>query len=161
VDNFKNIFFISYILINNLDYILFMGEGIMLDLFGFYKYYGQMNRLNGNIDILQNGAFIGDIYDYNSRSPQQKIRGHIVREGDIAKLIFLKFPPNQNLANLLYQLESPITNMQPFSFRRDFKGSWQALPYKIEYNKDYKLFIAKIDTSVIGIGDEAGITISA
>jgi hypothetical protein len=136
-------------------------EGTMLDLFGFYKYNGQKNKLDGNIDILQNGAFVGDIYDYGSQNPEQKIKGHIIREGDIAKLIFLKFPPSQNLANLLYQLESPITELQPFSFRRDFKGSWQALPYKMEYNKDYNLFTARIDFSVLGIGDEAEISIMA
>lgn len=133
----------------------------MLDLYGFYEYNGQRNKLDGNIDILPNGAFTGDVYDYGSRNPEQKIRGHIIREGNLAKLIFLKLPQNENLANLLYQLECPITNMQPFSFRRDFKGGWQALPYKMDYNEDYKLFIAKIDTSVIGIGDKAEISITA
>ena len=138
-----------------------MEEGIMLDLYGFYKYNGQRSKLDGNIDIMPNGAFVGNIYDYGSRDPEQKIMGHIIKEGDIAKLIFLKFPLSQSLANLLYQLESPITELQPFSFRRDFKGNWQALPYKIEYNKDYSLFMAKIDLSVVGIGDEAEISIIA
>ncbi len=157
----ENIFLILDILINDLDCILFMEEEIMLDLYGFYKYNGHKNKLDGNINIMPNGSFIGDIYDYSSRNPEQKIRGHIIREGDIAKLIFLKFPPSQDLANLLYKLESPITGMRPFSFRRDFKGAWQALPYKIEYNEDYSLFIAKIDASVIGIGDDAEINIVA
>jgi hypothetical protein len=138
-----------------------MEEEIILDLFGSYMYNGQRNKLDGSVYILPDGAFTGDIYDYGSRTPQQKIKGHIIQENNLAKLIFLKFPPAQNLANLLYQLESPITKLQPFSFRRDFKGGWQALPYKIEYNPDYKLFTAKIDSSVIGIGDKAEISLDA
>jgi hypothetical protein len=138
-----------------------MKEGIILDLYGFYEYNGRHNLLEGSIDIMSDGAFTGDIYDHGSRDPEQKIRGHIIKEGDIAKLFFLKSPASQNLANLLYKLESPITENQSFSFKREFKGMWQALPYKIEYNKDYNLFIAKIDSSISGIGDKTEINIVA
>ena len=135
-------------------------EPMLLDLFGFYKYNGKQNQLNGYIEIDSNGSFVGDIYDSGSKVPEQKIKGHLVKKENIAKLIFLKFPPSQNLANLLYQLESPITKYRPFSYRRKFKGRWEALPYKIEYNEDYDLFIARIDPSVIGIGDETEIEIA-
>jgi hypothetical protein len=136
-------------------------EPMYLDLFGFYKYNGKENKLEGNIEINPNGNFTGDIYDLGSRTPEQKIKGHIIKEGNFAKLVFLKFPPEQNLANLLYTLKSPITIHQPFSYRRKFEGKWEALPYKIEYNADYNLFIAKIDSSIKGIGDETKIEIFA
>jgi len=136
-------------------------EPMYLDLFGFYKYNGKENRLEGNIEINPKEVFTGNIYDWGSRFPEQTIKGHIIKEGNFAKLIFLKSPPSQSLANLLYTLKSPITIQQPFSYRRKFEGHWEALPYKIEYNKDYDLFIAKIDTSIKGIGDETKIELIA
>jgi len=35
------------------------------------------------------------------------------------------------------------------------------LPYKVEYNKNYNLFIAKIDNSIVSVGDKAEINILA
>ena len=143
-----------------------VNEETILDLSGFYKYNGQKTRVDGSVIIQPDGSFEGEVYDYNSRSPAHKIMGHIVDEGYIAKMTFLKFPQDAGLANLLYKLETPITGLKPFSFKgefnivREFKGRWEALPYKIKYNSDYDLFMAQIDLSVIGIGDEAGITLS-
>lgn len=139
-----------------------MEKGIVLKLNGFYNHNGRINKLNGSIYIVPEGAFTGEVYDYRIglKNPEQEIKGHIIREGNIAKLLFLKFPFGQNKTNLLYKLESKITNEQPFSFTREFNGRWQILPYKVEYNKNYNLFIVKIDNSIVSVGDKAEINIT-
>ncbi len=134
-------------------------DAIKMDLYGFYMQNDAQNQLDGSIDILPNGAFTGEIFDYGSVTPEQKIMGHIIKDKNLVRLIFIKSPSSQNLANLLYQLECPITKLQPFSFKRAFKGKWEALPYKIVYDSNYKIFTAQIDRSVAGIGDEAEINI--
>ena len=130
-------------------------EGMLLDLYGFY--YDKSKRqikLDGSVEIMPNGVFTGDIYDYayGLKNPQQKIKGHIVKEGDIAKFVFLKNPLEGDLTSILFNLQSPITELEPFSYRRDnFKGSWSELPYKIEYNEDFNLFMAKIDILTMNV----------
>ena len=45
------------------------------------------------------------------------------------------------------------------SFEGNYSGSWQTMPYKIEFNEDLNLFTAQIYWS-IGIGDDAEIILS-
>lgn len=140
-----------------------MDKGIILNLSGFYNHNGRSNKLNGSIYIAPEGAFTGEVYDYRIglRNPEQEIKGHIVKEGNMTKLLFLKFPFGQNKTNLLYKLESKITKNQPFSFVNNFEGRWQILPYKVEYNKNYNLFMAQMDNSIVSVGDKAEINITA
>jgi len=123
---------------------------------GFYKYNGAQGKLTGEIDLDAKGFFESVITDHMSRVPEQTFKGQLQNVGSISKLEFFKYPPSANLANLVYQLEKPIS--EDFSGR--YVGQWGALPYKVEFNKDLSLLIAKVDMSVCGIGDYAELNFS-
>jgi len=131
-------------------------KDIKMDLIGFYMHKGAQNQLEGEISILSDGTFKGNIFDYGSRPLRKEIKGHIINDKGINKLIFLESPENQNLSNLLYKLE----NLDSSQISGNYRGHWEALPYNIEYNPDCKGFLAQIDNSVVGIGDEAKIFLS-
>ncbi len=121
---------------------------------GFYKYSQAPNgegKLTGEIEIANDGSFEGQIYDHASRSPKQILKGHFKIEEGLDKLLFLKFPSASNLANLAYSLKKDSNNL----IEGKYSGSWGALPVKVEFNKDYGLFIVRIDMSVCSIGDSA------
>ena len=92
---------------------------------GFYKYVGEVNALTGQINIDEEGIFEGDIIDIGSRVPNQKIRGEIEQVDGKTKLTFLKFPPNKNLARLVYCLEK---DGQEDDFSGKYDGRWYTLP---------------------------------
>jgi|APSaa5957512622_1039677.scaffolds.fasta_scaffold00262_16 hypothetical protein len=126
---------------------------------GFYDYVSAPNGrgdLTGEIEVVDNGAFEGAIYDHGSMAPNQFVRGYLQNEGDLNKMIFLKFPSNINLANLAYSLDKESNN----SIEGKYLGRWGALPFNTEFNEDAGLFIAKIDMSACGIGDSAEINLS-
>jgi len=123
---------------------------------GFYRYNGSQGKLTGELDLNSQGFFESIITDHMSRVPEQTFRGRIQNTDSVSRLEFFKFPPNANLANLVYRLEKPIT--QDFSGR--YTGQWGALPYKVEFNKDLGLLLARVDMSVCGIGDYAELNIS-
>ncbi len=131
------------------------------DLAGFYKYYQlPLGRgdLTGSIAVDErNGFFEGPIHDDGSRAPEQTIQGYLTRKGELRKMIFLKFPPRDNLANLGYELTRVEGDIG--SPAGKYVGTWKALPLKIEFNRDLALFIASIHTDVTGIGDEAEINL--
>jgi hypothetical protein len=118
---------------------------------GFYLYSGSQGNLTGEIEIDSDGFFESIIIDYMSNFPTQLIKGNIQDTNTSTKLSFFKFPAVNNLANLVYQLEKPKSN----TFAGEYKGSWRALPYKLEINEESSLMVAQIDISVIGIGDYA------
>ena len=124
---------------------------------GHYNFYGAPNgrgELTGEIEVSKDGSFEGEIYDHGSRAPNQFMKGHLVAEDGLAKLLFLKIPDASNLANLAYDLSKPNE-----SFEGKYSGQWGALPYKVEFNKDIGLFTAQIDLSVAGIGDSTEISL--
>ena len=124
---------------------------------GFYNYAALpegKGKLTGEIELAKNGSFEGELYDHGSRAPNQFMKGHLVAEDGIAKLLFLKIPDESNLANLAYNLSKPNE-----SFEGKYSGQWGALPYKVEFNKDIGLFTAQIDLSVAGIGDSTEISL--
>jgi hypothetical protein len=124
---------------------------------GHYNFYGAPNgrgELTGEIEVSKDGSFEGEIYDNGSRAPNQFMKGHLVAEEGLVKLLFLKIPDASNLANLAYDLSKPNE-----SFEGKYSGQWGALPYKVEFNKDIGLFTAQIDLSVAGIGDSTEISL--
>lgn len=125
---------------------------------GFYNYNCAPNgrgNLTGEINVAKSGAFEGRIYDHASRAPEQVLKGHLVGDTQFDSLLFLKFPRDTNLANLAYSLQKSSSD----SFEGKYLGQWKALPFKIEFNKQYGLFEASIDMSVSGIGDSAEINL--
>ncbi len=126
---------------------------------GFYKYVNLANgqgNLTGEIDVAKDGSFEGQIYDHASIAPEQILRGYLKKEDGLDKMVFLKFPPNARLANLAYVLQKELNS----SFEGRYLGQWGALPFKIEFNRDYGLFMALVDMRVSGIGDSAEINLS-
>ncbi len=122
---------------------------------GFYKYNGAQGKLTGKIEINSKDFFEGIITDHMSRTPEQIFKGKIRNIGEITKLEFFKFPPSASLANLAYQLEKPKSD----DFSGKYIGQWGALPFKIEFNQNLDLLLAKIDMSVCGIGDSTEINL--
>ena len=86
---------------------------------------------------------------------EQTLRGHIQKKDGLDHLLFLKFPQRVNFANLVYVLSKESNG----SFEGKYSGRWEALPFKIRFNRDYDLFVAQIDMSVCGIGDSAEINL--
>jgi hypothetical protein len=126
---------------------------------GFYEYVNAPNGkgdLTGEIEVAKDGSFEGQIYDHASRSPEQFLKGHLQKEECIDMMLFLKFPQRANLANLAYFLQKESDG----SFEGKYSGQWNALPFKIEFNRDYSLFTASIDMSVCDTGDFAEINLS-
>ncbi len=111
--------------------------------------------LEGHILVDDHGVFEGRVYDHASSSPHQIIKGHLRHHDGATNLVFLKFPPANNLANLAYVLETP-PRRRP-SFEGTYRGRWEALPVKIQFNPKYNLLVAQIDPYVGGIGDAAEI----
>jgi len=129
------------------------------ELAGFYKYINAPNgqgNLTGELEVAEDGSFESEIYDHASRAPKQFIKGHLLTEGGLDKLIFLKFPPKIDLANLAYDLQKKSKD----SFEGKYSGKWGALPVKISYNKDHRLFLAQIDMNMCSVGDYAEITLN-
>lgn len=123
---------------------------------GFYHYVGAPDGkgdLAGIIEVANDGSFDGEVCDYASVVPAQLIRGFLLREKVVTKLLFLKFPPADDLANLVYVLQKPFGQ----SFEGKYSGEWGALPFKIGFSPDNGLALASIDMSVCGIGDYAEI----
>ncbi len=128
------------------------------NLEGFYNYVNAPNgrgNLTGELEVAEDGSFEGAIYDYASMAPKQTLRGHIQKEDGLDHLLFLKFPPRANLANLAYSLNKESDG----SFEGKYLGQWGALHFKVEFNRDYGLFIAQIDIGMCGIGDSAEINL--
>jgi len=124
---------------------------------GHYDFYGAPNgkgELTGEIEVSKDGSFEGEIYDHSSRAPNQFMKGHLIAEEGLAKLLFLKIPNASNLSNLAYDLSKPNE-----SFEGKYSGQWGALPYKVEFNKDIGLFTAQIDLTVAGIADSTEISL--
>jgi len=129
------------------------------NLEGFYNYVNAPNgkgNLTGEIEVAEDGSFEGAIYDHASMAPEQTLRGHLRKEDGLDHLLFLKFPPRANLANLAYSLNKDSSNG---SFDGKYLGQWGALPFKVVFNKDYGLFVAQIDMNMCGIGDSAEINL--
>ncbi len=128
------------------------------NLEGFYDYVSAPDgrgNLTGEIELAEDGSFEGSIYDHASRSPEQIIKGHLRGENGLDRLTFLKFPPQANLANLAYELHKESNG----SFEGKYQGKWEALPFKVEFNREYGLFVAQIDMGICGIGDLAEINL--
>ncbi len=128
------------------------------DIEGFYKHEQAPNSqgdLTGEIEMADNGSFEGLVYDHASKTPEQVVRGFLKAEEGLDKLLFLKFPPRMDLANLAYTLQKPSTK----SFEGTYQGEWAALPWKVGFVGEYGLFIAQIDMSVCGIKDQAEINL--
>jgi hypothetical protein len=129
------------------------------NLEGFYNYVSAPNGrgdLTGEIEVEEDGWFEGQIYDHASRAPEQFLRGHLKTDEGCDRMLFLKFPQRANLANLAYDLQKKSNG----SFEGKYYGRWGALPFKIEFNRDHGLFVARIDMNMCSIGDSAEITIS-
>jgi hypothetical protein len=125
---------------------------------GFYKYVNAPNGrgdLTGEIEVAENGIFESQIHDHASMAPEQFIRGHLRQEFRLDRLLFLKFPPKTNLANLAYVLQKDSGD----SFEGKYLGQWKALPFKVRFNREYGLFNASVDTDVCGIGDSTEINL--
>jgi len=128
------------------------------NLEGFYNYVfapGGRGSLTGEIEVSQEGSFEGIIYDHASMVPEQMIKGYLREESGLDKLLFLKFPQRTNIANLAYSLNKESDG----SFEGQYSGKWGALPIKVEFDKEYGLFVSQIDMSVCGIGDSAEINL--
>ncbi len=128
------------------------------NLEGFYNYVNAPNgrgNLTGELEVAEDGSFKGAIYDHASIAPEQTLRGHLQKEGSLDHLLFLKFPPRANLANLAYALNKQSNG----SFEGKYSGQWGALPFKVEFNRDYGLFVAQIDMSMCDIRDSAEINL--
>ena len=128
------------------------------NLEGFYNYINAPNgrgNLTGELEVAEDGSFEGAIYDHASMAPEQTLRGHLRKEEGLDQLLFLKFPPRANLANLAYALNKESNG----SFEGKYSGQWGALPFKVEFNKEYGLFVAQIDMNMCGIGDSAEINL--
>jgi len=135
---------------------------IKFDLAGFYKYdrltSGQ-GDLTGEITLDErDGFFEGNIIDHASVSPNQILKGYISQQDGLRKMLFLKFPNRSFLANLGDQLSSPISGD---SFEGKYEGSWRALNFKIEFDRDIGLFRASFDRSLSGLGDAAELNLRA
>lgn len=128
------------------------------NLEGFYNYISAPNgrgNLTGEIEVSDDGSFEGVICDHASMAPEQTLRGHLQKEKGLDNLLFLKFPPRANLANLAYALNKESNG----SFEGKYSGQWGALPLKVQFYKDYNLFVAQIDMNMCGIGDSAEINL--
>lgn len=129
-----------------------------LQLDGFYRYSVLPNRqgtLTGEIEVDGDCSFKGIVTDGGSSRPRQSIRGYFDRNMDGDEMLFLKYPLDENLANLLYALQKePGGDLQG-----RYVGSWAALPYKISVN-ERGLYVVKADISISGIGESAEITLS-
>ena len=125
---------------------------------GFYNYVSAPNgrgNLTGEIEVAEDGSFDGTICDDASMAPEQTLRGHLQRENSLDHLLFLKFPPQSNLANLAYELNKESNG----SFEGKYSGQWGALPFKVRFNQEYGLFFAQIDMNMCGIGDSTEINL--
>ncbi|MGV8086687.1 MAG: hypothetical protein ACP5N1_03580 [Candidatus Woesearchaeota archaeon] len=118
---------------------------------GFYKYNNLQGKLTGEIDIDENGFFENIIIDHMSRIPEQIFKGQLQNIEVISKLDFFKYPQHSKLANLMYQLEKPVSE----DFSGKYVGQWGALPFKVEPKTESGLFLVQIDLSVCNIGDYA------
>ncbi|MBI4140567.1 hypothetical protein HY485_01885 [Candidatus Woesearchaeota archaeon] len=122
---------------------------------GFYAYGDFQGRLTGKLNLRENNSFDGDITDHLSVVPEQRIKGSFVFQSDKTIMVFTKFPPRTNLANLLYELTKE--NAKP-KLTGKYIGTWNALPFKIDVEQS-GLMIAAIDTTVCGIQDYTELTI--
>jgi hypothetical protein len=128
------------------------------NLEGFYNYVIAPNgrgNLTGELEVAEDGSFEGVISDHASLAPEQTLRGHLRKEGGLDHLLFLKFPLRANFANLAYALNKESNG----SFDGKYSGQWGALPFKVEFNREYGLFVTQIDMSMCSIGDSAEINL--
>lgn len=125
---------------------------------GFYRYIhapkGRGN-LTGEIRLEEDGSLAGEIYDSASRVPNQQLRGYIRKEEGMDRLLFLKFPPDVELADLVYDL----TKHSDATLEGNYSGTWSALPFKIRFDKDFQLFLAQINFTVASVSDTARIRV--
>jgi hypothetical protein len=129
-----------------------------LALEGHYNYVSAPNgrgALTGEIILSDNGSFEGEIYDHASMAPEQTLRGQVVNESGLTKLVFLKFPPRNNLANLAYVMQKEAND----SIEGKYTGQWGALPFKLSFDNELGLFSAHIDMNMCSIGDTAEINL--
>lgn len=128
------------------------------NLEGFYNYVNAptgRGNLTGEIEVAEDGSFEGAIYDHASMAPEQTLRGHLQKEKGLDNLLFLKFPPRANLANIAYALNKESND----SLEGKYSGQWGALPFKVKFNRDYGLFIAQINLNMCDIGDSTEINL--
>ncbi|MFT4303820.1 MAG: hypothetical protein ACMXYG_04585 [Candidatus Woesearchaeota archaeon] len=115
-------------------------------------------NLEGIIEIASDGSFEGTINDYGLGPQMEVIKGHLKHKNTTSHLEFLKFPPDEDLANLFYSLKKEGTGMQaPITGK--YVGEWNALPVKVNYDTNYNIFIAKIDTNICCLYDYAEVII--
>ena len=125
---------------------------------GFYNYDQLQNNrgnLTGELEVAEDGSFEGTVCDHGSMAPEQIIKGHLQKENASEKLLFLKFPPRSNLANLVYDLKKEPTG----SFEGNYAGQWGALPYKIEFDREFGIFLASVDMTMCLLGDSTEINL--
>jgi hypothetical protein len=135
-----------------------------LSLKGFYEYEripSGKGNFKGEICLKQDNSFEGRVHDDASRSPDQRINGRVIIENNLEKMYFFKFPPDEFLLPLFYELEKEKVS----SWQGTYNGKWRVMPYGIKFSEDLGLYMPdannpnRIDPFLIDFGEKAQITL--
>jgi len=95
---------------------------------GHYEHSGRKLKLTGNITIDNAGNVKGTVLDHGSEVKEQKLEGRVWGQDNVTKFVFLKYDPENNIANSLYQLRKDENNRHEGSY----KGKFNVLPRPID-----------------------------
>jgi hypothetical protein len=109
--------------------------------------------LSGEIQVDDLNALEGEIY-LNGQSQKLTLRGHILSEEGLTRLVFLQSPSAPG-NSLVYDLRK----MANGTISGEYKGELIALPGKIEYDQNPDSFLSNISVPS-GIRDHAVIRLS-
>lgn len=109
----------------------------ILKLKGHYEHQGKIGPLEGIINLNEDGTFDGMILDKISVSPEQRINGIYIKNGEEEKLKFFKYHPNKNFASLFYE----VKKQNQENIIGDYNGEWKALSEPINQNQNFNEII--------------------
>ncbi|MBI2663654.1 hypothetical protein HYX15_03955 [Candidatus Woesearchaeota archaeon] len=113
---------------------------------GHYENSGKKLRLTGSLIIDNAGNVKGTVLDHGSEVKEQKLEGKVWVVSEETKLVFVKYYPENNLANSLYQLRKENNNV----YSGLYKGKWNRLPRPIDLEAISSAQLMKIPEYNIG-----------
>jgi hypothetical protein len=128
----------------------------ILKLNGHYVHQGKIGPLEGMIEFDENKEFKGVIIDKISVSPEQMIKGKYFHEDGVDKLRFFKFHPNQNYANIFYEVKKKESG----KMSGKYTGEWRALAEHVDSTEDFDNILQKTDINLYIMKNNAEINLS-
>lgn len=111
--------------------------------------------LSGDIIIHYDGYFKSEIELSRSTTPRITIEGFLKHEGRVSTLLFLRSPNTANLSNIAYLL----CGFYNSGYEGKYYGTWEAIEPKMEFCRNFDIFMTKLENRMKNIGSTAEVTL--